>query len=384
MNEPTPISSSDFAALPQGGDALDPFAPPTSRGKRIRTIVIQIVGLLAGLASLAYALSKAFGSGNKEQWEKLSHISNSQLAAIFALSAATLLVEGLSFWILVRPIKRLPAIDVIATNSLCTFLAYLPFKLSAITRVLIHNRRDGIPIPTIMAWFAAFALVMVVTFIPAVLLVGVMGAIDGRWGAAIGAILIVACIGLLIVGRWFRGDPGLERLAGFLRALRLSRAEPLLRSRVWQNLHAGFDVFATPTTVVGSILLRVAHATILTARFVIVARALDLQPSLSISFQFAIAFFFIGAASPAGMAGLREGAVTGLAGLLLKGTSAESSIPAYSVVAIFVSATEAIVFLVCGILGLLWLRPDRLLKLRRKPAVAAGGPASSSAASDAT
>jgi hypothetical protein len=357
-------------------------APPTKRSHRARTIAIQVVGILAALASLAYAGSQAFGSNTGEQWKKLTSAPRSTIAIIFGLSAATLLVEGLSFWILVRPIKRLRAIDVIATNNLCTFLAYLPFKVSAVTRVLIHNRRDGIPIPSIMAWFAAFALVMMLTFVPAVLLVGVMGAIDGRWGVVIGAILLGACVGLLILGRWFRGDPGLERLVGFLRAIRLSRAEPLLRSQLWRNLHAGFDVFATPTTVIGSIALRAIHAVVLTARFVLVAHVLSLDPSLSMSFQLALAFFFVGAASPAGMAGLREGAVTGLAGLLLKGTAAHASVRDYAAVALVVSVTEAIVFLVGGILGLLWLRPDHLLKLRRKPVLAPD--TSASASSEAT
>ncbi len=347
------------------------------RSKRRRNLVIQIVGILAGIASLAYAFSKAFDPSNKQQWAKLSDVSSGHLALIFALSAAALLVEGLSFWVLLRPIKRLRAIDVIATNNLCTFLAYLPFKLSAITRFVIHNRRDGVPVPTIMAWFGAFALVMMATFIPAVLLVGAMGAIDGRWGAVIGALLLVLGVGLLMVGRWFRGDAGVDRLVKFLRSLRLGRAEPLLRTRVWKNLHSGFDVFASPSTVVGALILRVAHAAILTWRFVAVAMVFGLAPSLSVSFQLAIAFFFIGAASPAGMAGLREGAVTGLAGILLKGTPAEASIGTYAAVALLVSATEALVFLIGGALGLLWLRPDRLLKLRNAPAPAPTDPPSS-------
>ena len=144
----------------------------------------------------------------------------------------------------------------------------------------------------------------------------------------------------------------------------------LLRTKLWSNLHAGFDMLASPFAVGGSVLLRIADMSVHTTRFVVAAtilgKALPLEQALPIS----VVYFLVGVVSPSGQAGLREGAATGLAGVLLAKTGATQETAAtFAPVALLVSATEAIVFLAAGVLGLLWLRPDRLLRAsHREPA----------------
>ena len=55
-------------------------------------------------------------------------------------------------------LKRLGAIEIIAVNSLCTFLAVLPFKISVLARAAIHHKRDGVTFRQIVAWFAGITV----------------------------------------------------------------------------------------------------------------------------------------------------------------------------------------------------------------------------------
>jgi hypothetical protein len=53
------------------------------------------------------------------------------VALLFGCSLATLALNGLIFWVVLLPEKRLRVSDTLATvNAFATMLAYLPFKLS--------------------------------------------------------------------------------------------------------------------------------------------------------------------------------------------------------------------------------------------------------------
>lgn len=366
MSDPTPSVQPADQPTPQD-PAHAAHLARVARSRR-RRFIVQIVGLILAIASLAWCIHMALRPENREQWARLGDATSADIALILGLSAAALLLEGLSFWVVLRPVHRLRLPDMLATNALCTFLAYMPFKISAIMRFVIHNRRDGVPVPTIAAWLGNFGSIMLAVFLAMLALLAAMGGVSLEWALATLAATAAIAAGLVAIGRVFRGEQGIDRLVAVLIALRLKRLVPLVRTRTWRSLHAGFDMHASSACVSAACALRLLHAGVLTWRFVAVAAVLGVAMPIDVALPVGIAFFVIGSASPAGMAGLRETGAAGLAGLMLSASGTESAtLATYAPVAILLSATEAIVFLVCGALGLAWLRPDRLLKLRDAP-----------------
>src|ERR1051325_3196290 len=142
-------------AVPLPEPAPNDPAAPAPRKRRLLRVALQVLGFAAGLASLAWCISKAFKTDPHDpvnKFERLMHPPPGLFIAGLALSFATLPINGLLFWVGLLPARRLKASDLVATNGLCSFLAYLPLKTGAIVRVLIHNRRDGVPLLTIGAW----------------------------------------------------------------------------------------------------------------------------------------------------------------------------------------------------------------------------------------
>lgn len=343
----------------------DPLAnPPAARRHAVR-LLVQIVGLLAGAASLAWCISMALREKNRQQLDHLLHAPARLILAILALSLATLAINGLLFWIMLAPVRRLRIRDLLATNALCTMIAYLPLKLGAVMRVIIHNRRDHIPLATIGAWFTAMLGAMAVAYAPPLLATLWLGQIGPRWLFAVAAGALIGITVLFLSARAFRGRRGLDRLVSWAGAIPLVPLGRLLRTKLWGNLHAGFDMLASPGAVTGSVVLRLSDIAVTTARFAVAAAILGVNLPLSQALPISITYFLIGIISPAGLAGLREGAATGLAGLLLSKTGAtHDTIHAFAGVALLVTATEAVVNLTCGSIAIAWVRPDRLLRGR--------------------
>jgi hypothetical protein len=75
-------------------------------------------------------------------------------------------------------------------------------------------------------------------------------------------------------------------------------------------------------------------------------------------------YFIVGVFSPSGLTGLREGAVGKWAGslLVMAGMTSSGAEANFINLGLVVSATEFVAFLVGGVLGTLWLRPDRLFR----------------------
>ncbi|VAX41234.1 hypothetical protein MNBD_PLANCTO03-956, partial [hydrothermal vent metagenome] len=164
-----------------------PPLPTRSTTGRVLRLLFQGAGFVIGLALLGWCVRVALSPENREQLAKLSEASLGQVAALLGLSATTLLLNGVFFWITLRPVKRVPLVDHVAINALCTFLAFLPFKIGALTRVAINNRRDGVPILTIGAWYGCMFAVMLAAYLPAMGASMWRGGVDGLWW--------VACLG---------------------------------------------------------------------------------------------------------------------------------------------------------------------------------------------
>jgi len=336
---------------------------PASR-RHILRLLVQLVGLLAGIASLWWCVSMALRPENREQIGRLLHAPVHLLLAIFALSLATVVINGLLFWVMLSPVRRLRVADTVALNGLCQMVSYLPLKLGAVTRILVHNRRDGVPLAMIGAWFAALLVPMALAYLPPIAALMVLPRMDGRWVAAVVATELAGIVVLVLFARVFRGTTGLDRLARVLGAIPVLPLGRVLRTKLWGNLHSGFDMLASPAAVGGSVLLRLADMSVHTLRFVVAASILGTALPLEQALPISMVYFLVGVVSPSGQAGLREGAATGLAGVLLAKTGAtKETAAAFAPVALLVSATEAVVFLSTGLLGLLWLRPDRLIRV---------------------
>jgi hypothetical protein len=354
---------------PHAGTSSDANAPASRR--HILRLLVQLAGLLAGVASLWWCVSQALLPENREQIGRLLHAPAHLLLAMFALSLATIVINGLLFWVMLAPVRRLRVADTVAVNGLCQMVSYLPLKLGAVTRILVHNRRDRVPLPTIGAWFAAMLVPWGAAYAPPLVALLLTRRLNLAWG---GLTLGGECASVALVvwlARCFRGVKGLERLGRLAARVPLLPLGRFLRTKLWGDLHAGFDMLSSPGAVAGSAALRLVDLSIHTARFMVAGAILGSVLPLERALPISVVYFVMGVISPSGQAGLREGAATGFAALLLTQEDASG----FSPKALLVSATEAPVFLAAGLLGLLWLRPDRLIRASRAQSAAAPGAA---------
>ncbi|MEZ6319146.1 MAG: lysylphosphatidylglycerol synthase domain-containing protein [Phycisphaerales bacterium] len=337
-------------------------------GRRRIGAIVQVVGFAGALVLLAWCVSKALSPENREQLSKLSDASAGQVIGLLGLSVATVTINGLIFWIVVRPVKRIPVADVIGANALATFLSYLPFKLSVVARFVVHNRRDGVPVLTIGAWLAACGVMFVATLGPVLAVSLWRRGIDAWWwsGSVVG---VVACAGaVLVVARAFRGDEGLARLHRVTDPMKIGLVNRALRTERFGQLHDGFGMLSCPWAVFGAAGLRVLDVSVVSARFLIAAAVLGVDLSWQDAGLMGATFFIIGVLSPVGSLGTREGGTLALASAVgIAAAHAEGDAGGVlAVVILFVSGTESVVLIAGAGFAVAWLRADRLLRGRVK------------------
>ena len=327
-------------------------------------VAVQIVGFAIGLALLAWCVDLAFSAENRVQLQRLSEAAPLRIAALLACSFATIVLNGLIFHRTLVPVRRLRTVDVLAVNALASFLNYLPFKASVISRFVIHNRRDRMPIAQIGAWLAAVGAGALIALGPFVLVSLWRGEIDAVWIVAGVAGVIALALATIALARRFSGDDGRRRMERLANALRLPMRERVLRSRLFADAHSGLNMLADPVSLGVVLALRLADLSVQTARFLIAAQLLDIALSPGQALLFALVYFFIGVITPFGMLGTREGGTVGVA--VLVGMS-ETGYEAFAAVPLLVTATEAMVSLTLAGISIAWLRPDRLLRSRLAP-----------------
>ncbi len=334
-------------------------------GRRTLLAGVQVVGFLGGVALLLWVVLEAFAPKNRELIARLGDAGPWQVVALLGLSVATLVLNGTIFWITLWPERRLSHTDVQATNGVATLLSYLPFKLGLICRFVIHNRRDRVPVLTIGAWFVAISALVVVNLAPMVGASLARRGVDAWWWVISLGGAALATGALVWVSAWFAGDRGMRRIHAMLDPIPVGMLRRFMRTESFARLHAGFGMLAHPRASAAATLLRLADLGVQAARFVVAAGVLGVTMGWSDAMIFAVAYFTIGMVSPFGMVGTREGgtlAVYSAMGVTMAGAG-DGADPLAPIV-LFVSATEAIVFLAGGGLGAAWLRVDRLL-LRR-------------------
>lgn len=321
-------------------------------------LTVQLVGFAGGLGLLWWCVSLAFKPENRAQLERLGEADAGPLALLFLASAATLILNGLIFWVVLLPERRLPVASVLATNAVATLLAYLPFKLSVVARFAIHNRRDGVPVLTIAAWMGAVAAVVLAGLGPVALVSLWRGGVDGWWWAASTAGVAAAGTISLVLAGHFAHERGLARLHRLVDPLAFGALRRAMRGEAFGRLHGVFAMLAHPRAVWAAIGLRLVDLAVQSGRMVVAASILGVALSPEQAVLVASTYFLIGMLSPFGMLGTREAGAVGTAGLIGLTEAGES----LAVVILAISATESIVNLAGGALGLAWLRPDRMLR----------------------
>lgn len=329
-------------------------------------MAIQLIGFAACLGLLWWVASGVFAPGNRAQLERLRNASAGQVAALLGLGLATLVINGAIFQVAVRPVRRLKTADVQAINAIASLLAMLPFKLSVIFRIVMHNRRDKLPVLTIAAWFGAVAVSMAATVLPPLGASLWRGTIDGAWWAAStgGIIVLTACV--IVGARLFGDGPGWAWLERTARRLPLPAAikgtADGSRPGVLPRVHEGLRMLAHPATVLACVGLRVLDAGVQAARFLVAAAILGVALPTDKAVIAGTTYFLIGAAAPTGQLGAREAGTAGLLGTLMHGVDMDQ----FKLVVLLVTATEATMMLFCAMSGAAWLRPWRKLGQRDK------------------
>lgn len=317
---------------------------------------LQIVGFLIGIALLAWCVRDALNPDNRAQLERLLDAPPGSIAALVGLTVATLLLNGLGFWTALAPVRRLRVTEVVAVNTLATFLNYLPFKLGAIARIAIHNRRDGVPLLMIGAWLITLLGALVIGVGPLVLVSLWRPRVDATWIGASAALVLALFIACVVLSRVFVGERGLARIHRLVDPLRISVLSRLMRSERFRELHAGFAMTSHAGWFGATVLLRLLDVGVQAARFWLAAELLGSPIGYDQALLVSVAFFLIGVMSPSGMLGLREGGSRIFAGLVAIDPATFAPVP------LLVGAVDAVVNLTGAGIAIAYLGPRRLLR----------------------
>lgn len=296
-------------------------------------LAVQGVGFAVGLGLLAWAVMLALSEKNRTSLEMIWNAEKLVVLGLLALSAASVLLNGVMFWVVLRPLKRLHPVDVALTNAIAAFLSVLPFKINLLTRLLIHHRRDGVSFKDILSWLGAMTALAFSVLVPVGLAGLWRGTMDALWWlVAAGGSL--ACAGL---GVW------LGHLA--------------LRWRVLQVMSLGSDRIARHwPTVLAHTGLRWLDVALLCLRFVAAAHAAHVDLPLEKIVLLATTYFLLSVFAPAGALGFRE---MGTAGV---GVAAGAATEEVALVALIVTATELVASGLLCVPACIRLRPDRLIR----------------------
>jgi len=338
-------------------DAPPPQIETGSSRSGVR-IAAQVFGFLIGLALLGWCVRLALSEENQEALSKLAEAPPGSLAALIGLSVAGVTANGLIFWAALRPVRPIKALDVVATNSLATFLANLPFKIGLLARIAIHSRRDKVPMAMIFGWFGAVTATLVLTS-AALLGAGLLRGVLGSWTVPVAIALMAALtVVMVVVAKRLSGERGHRRLSRLIGRFGGRRALRLARSQVIRELHMGLDMLASSRWMTLVIVFRVIDFSAQAWRWVVAGELVGTSVSPTDGMLISGGHYVAGALSPVGMLGFREGAAIGLAELL--GMDGGSFAP----IALLAAGAELVVVIAAAGLAIAWLRLDRMLRTR--------------------
>ncbi len=332
-------------------------ATPTAEQKRpgALKIAVQIVGFLIGLALLGWCIRQAFSPENQKQLTALRDAPVHLIAMLFGASAMVLLCSGLSFYWSLRPLRRLNFWDLQATNVIATLLGYVPFKAGMLFRILVHNRRDRVPVALIGAWFGAVSIVMLLTIGP--LFAASMAAreINAKWLAIALSTGFFGFCCVCVLAWYFHGTRGMAILRALADRLGGAWGRRLVRTKFVRTAHGGLDILASPLRVALLVGVRLVDMASQALRFYLAGMIVGTPIALDTCVLLASMHFVVGVISPAGMVGTREAAIVGTATML-----GLANAPAMAGVALLVLASEAVVNSVLSVASVMRLGVHRM------------------------
>ncbi len=330
---------------------------PETKPKRPMRLLVQLAGFFVGLAVLAWCAKLAFSPENQEGLKRLGEASAGALAALLALSALGLLVNGLLFWVVLRPVRRIELSGMIATNALATFLSYLPFKLSLMVRVAVHRQRDGVPLALIGPWFAAVGVVLMATVAPILLMAAWRPTVDPVWFLMLAGLLVLSAGALSNVARVIGGQRGLRIVQRIADRQPIGVVRRLVHTEMFVLFDEGLAMLASFRQSLAAIGLRLVDIASMAGRFYIASRIIGSPLPAGESLVGSVVYLFIGVFSPIGALGAREGGTAGFMSWL-----GAFDLETLALIAIVVTGAELIVTAFGAAAGIAWLRPDRLIR----------------------
>lgn len=351
---PDIVAGSSQSPEPDGGE--NGSAETKSRMKAI----VQIVGFLIGIGLMVWVISAVLGPENQQKLARLRDAKPGQLFGLLGLSALIIVISGEVFRRSLLPVKRLPILGLHATNVIACLLALLPFKLSIVFRLVVHNRRDKVPLLTIGAWFAAVSAITLLAVVPILVAGIVRGTPDIAWYAISLGGIALGIGAMLAVARMLSHETKWTRFTGVWGRLPLPKA--LKSFGLMERAHEGVRMLASPGAVLTCTGLRMADIVVQALRFMLAATILGQPLSWDQAVLAGGAYFLIGAAAPTGQLGAREAGTAGLMAMLVPYIEWQSFAP----VVVVISGAEMIVLLAGSVIGAAYLRPDRLLRMGHK------------------
>lgn len=334
-----------------------PARPPAPASRRLSpgTLALQVVGGLIGLGLLGWCVYVALQPQNRAKLERLGDASPGQLAAMLGLSAVVVFCSGETFRRVLMPVKRLDLVGVQATNAIGSLLALLPFKLSVVFRVLVHNRRDGVPLLTIGAWFTAVAVVIMAVLAPVMLASAWRGRADVWWGVATVLGVVLFAGGAFAAARVLSAPGPWSRVTRTVERLPIPRR--VLQSGLLDRVRDGLRMLSHPRSFAACVGVRVIDLAAQSARVFVAAMIVGKTMPWDQAVLAGSLYFFIGAVAIAGQLGAREG----LTALLLVQLMPGVDLSEFAVIVLVVSASEMLVLLAASMVGMVIIRPDRLM-----------------------
>jgi hypothetical protein len=295
-------------------------------------IAMQIAGLILGLALLAWTVRLSMSEENARGIAAMRAAPTGELIALFALTLASLVLNGLMFWIALRPIHRLNPFDTILTNAISVFLSILPFKLSLLARILIHHRRDGVRFRILIGWVAAVGAMAISILAPLILAGLWRKQLDALWWMTVIVGIAVGSLAAVVLGRISINVP-------WLRTLSLG----------------SYLIVQHPQAVVGHGVFRILDVAVLAGRFLAAAAIINHVMPLDQAILLSTTYFLLSVVTPAGTLGFREMGVAAL------GIAQGYNENAVALIALVVTGAEVIASGVIALLGAIRIRPDKLL-----------------------
>ena len=303
-------------------------------------LILQILGGAVGIALLIWAIRSALSEHNRASLDAIRNAPIWIAAALLGLSALSVFVNSLLFWATVRPIQRLSVVGVIATNTLATLFAVLPFKIGFLTRCVVHHRRDGVPLKDLIAWFAAMSALALAVFLPLGFAGFLRGTIDLWWWVIVIAGGSACSIVGVAAGRLSMRDNHFGR---WLARLSLGSWRIV---RFWK-------------IVVAHVALRWADAGVLSARFLAAAMIAGVTIDPGHAVLLGSTYFLLSVLAPAGVLGFREAGTAFVAGII--GLNVET----IALLSLIVTVAETLTCAVLAIPAWIMIRPDRLFAARK-------------------